>query len=148
MNDIKQVVSIRIEDTKREQVQALAARLHIRESSIYRMAISYTLNRLSYLLDKNINGSDLIPLIFEIREDLYSNLGINKRQLFSIINSGNTVSENFVAMMDIELLLTPPHKLKSQLARLGENTNNDDSEETGLKNYLFKKYNIPQKPGN
>jgi len=142
MSENRQIVSMRIEDSKLEQIQVLAARLYIRESDLYQFAVSYTLNKLTCLMDNRYSGSDLLPLLLDIREDINKNLNINKHLLFKIVN---TPPNKYVDMIDIELLLTPTHLIKEYLHRLGEKTQDSENAEACLKLYIFKKYNLALK---
>lgn len=146
MSEIKQIVSLRLENSKREKIQNMAARLAIREADLYRIAISYTLKNMADLMDEFYSGSDLLPVFLDIREHIISNCNFNKNQLFNIFNSGSVTSDKFVAMTDIELLLTPAHKLKPNLIKVTGKTaiNHHNDAELLLKQYLVKKYNLSE----
>lgn len=133
---------MRLESSQLDQVQALATRLCIRESDLYQLAVSFTLNKLHCLIDERYSGRDLLPLLLEIREDFNKNLKINKYILFKIVN---TPPNKFVEMTDIELLLTPTQNIKSYLQRLGENIEDHEDSEICLKRYLLNKYNLLNK---
>lgn len=144
MNELKQVISLRIIDTDRAAVQAIASRLFVRESDIYRFSINYMLNRFNCLFDTSCTGSDLLPVMLEIRGEINHTLGLKRHQLEKIINCNNLHPDKYVAMCDIELLLTPQHLLKQRLMRLDDSyrANNIDAE-AWLKAYLTEKYHLP-----
>jgi hypothetical protein len=111
----KHIVSMRLDNTDRNAIQTMASRLFVRESELYRFAVSNLLNRLHKLHDIDCTGSDLLPLFIEFREELIQNLGLKRQQLFTIINNGNAHPDKFVGMSDIELLLLPQHLVRQRL---------------------------------
>ena len=112
MSELKHIISLRIENSIRNAVQATASRFYVRESDIYRFAVNYTLKRFKCLHEDDFSGSDLLHLMLDIREEIIGSLSLNKNQLFNILNGNNVHLDKFVAMSDIELLLTPQHLIK------------------------------------
>lgn len=146
LDDVKHVVSVRLNTTDRTAVRFTAARLFVRESKLYRFAIDHLLGKLHKLQDDSCTGSDLLPLFLEFRDELHSHLGLKKHQLFKIFNGKNTEPKKFVSMADIELLLLPNHALRQRLQLT------PDAADTKLTNtyawlesYLFKKYGVSSK---
>lgn len=142
MNELKQIISLRLVDSDRAAVQAIASRLFVRESDVYRFAINYLLNRFSCLFDDTCTGSDLLPALLEIRSEINHTLGLKRHQLEKIINGNNLHPDKYVAMSDIELLLMPPHILKQRLMKLDETSRAQSDVESWLKLYLTEKYNL------
>ena len=142
MSEIKQIVSLRIENSNRLAVQATASRLYVRESDIYRFAVDYLLNRFSCLLDEATAGSDLLPFFLDIRSEINQSLDLKKHQLFKIINGNATHPDKFVAMADIELLLMPQHLLKQRLVKVAPQDEKNLDVDIWLKNYLLNKYDL------
>lgn len=142
MNELKQIISLRLVDSDRAAVQAIASRLFVRESDIYRFAINYLLNRFSCLFDESCTGSDLLPAMLEIRAEINHTLGLKRHQLEKIINGNNLHPDKYVAMSDVELLLMPQHILKQRLMKLDETPRIPTDVETWLKLYLTEKYNL------
>ena len=142
MNELKQIISLRLVDSDRAAVQAIASRLFVRESDIYRFAINYLLNRFSCLFDDTCTGSDLLPAMLEIRAEINHTLGLKRHQLEKIINGSNLHPDKYVAMSDIELLLMPQHILKQRLMKLDEIPRTPIDIESWLKLYLTEKYNL------
>jgi hypothetical protein len=142
LNELKQIISLRLVDSDRAAVQAIASRLFVRESDIYRFAINYLLNRFSCLFDDTYTGSDLLPAMLEIRAEINHTLGLKRHQLEKIINGNNLNPDKYVAMCDIELLLMPQHLLKQRLVKLDESTRSQPDVETWLKDYLTEKYQL------
>lgn len=142
MNDLKQIISLRLGDSDRRAVQAIASRLFVRESDVYRFAINYMLNRFSCLFDETCTGSDLLMAMLEIRAEINQTLGLKRHQLEKIINGNNLHPDKYVAMSDIELLLMPQHLLKQRLMKLDEIPRFHNDPESWLKAYLMEKYNL------
>lgn len=142
MNELKQVISLRLVDSDRAAIQAIAARFFVRESDVYRFAINYVISRFGCLFDDAYTGSDLLPALLEIRMELSHILGLKRHQLEKIINGNNTNPDKYVAMSDVELLLMPPHLLRQRLMRLDESPKNMADVETWLKDYLIDKYHL------
>lgn len=138
------MISLRLVESDRAAVQAIASRLFVRESDIYRFAINYLLNRFNCLFDENCTGSDLLLALIEIRSELNLTLGLKKQQLEKIINGNNLHPNKYVAMADIELLVMPTQMLKLQLLKLGYLPKNEDEQniEVWLKDYLVEKYDL------
>jgi hypothetical protein len=144
LNELKQTISLRLIDSDRTAIQAIASRLFVRESEIYRFAINYLLNRFSCLLDDTCTGSDLLPAMLEIRAEINHTLGLKRHQLERIINGNNLDPDKYVAMTDIELLLMPQHILKQRLMKQDETPRAAIDVETWLKLYLTEKYNLQE----
>ncbi len=142
MNELKQIISLRLVDSDRVAIQAIASRLFVRESDIYRFAINYLLNRFSCLFDESCTGSDLLPAMLEIRAEINHTLGLKRHQLERIFNGNNLNPDKYVAMSDIELLLMPQHILKQRLMKQDETPRANIDVETWLKLYLTEKYNL------
>lgn len=146
LDDVKHVVSVRLNTTDRTAVRLTAARLFVRESKLYRFAIDHLLSKLHKLQDDSCTGSDLLPLFLEFKDELHSQLGLKKHQLFKIFNGKNTEPKKFVSMADIELLLMPKHALRQRL-QLTQDAADSKLTDTSawLECYLLKKYGAPSK---
>jgi hypothetical protein len=139
----KHIVSMRLNNSDRNAIQAMASRLCIRESELYRLAITVLLNHLSKLNSLDCTGSDLLPLFIEFREELVHNLGLKKQQLFTIINNGNAKPGKFVGMADIELLLLPQHLVRQRLMQLNEVSPEKQQDiNAWLESYFVEKYGL------
>ncbi len=143
LGEKKHIVSMRININDRNAIQSMASRLCIRESELYRLAVSIMLKHLIKLNDLDRAGSDLLPLFIDFREELVQNLGLKKQQLFTIINNGNVHPDKFVGMADIELLLLPQHLLKQRLLMLNDvPTDQQQDINAWLKSYFVSKYDL------
>ena len=143
-NDKKHIVSMRLNNNDRNAIQNLASRLFVRESELYRLAVSHLLIRLQKLHDPDCSGSDLLPLFIEFREELIQNLGLKKQQLFKIVNNFNARPDKFVTMADLELLLLPPYLVRKRLLLLDDAlaAKQQDTNEW-LVSYFIEKYGLP-----
>lgn len=142
MNDIKQIISLRINNSDRAAVQAIASRLFVRESDVYRFSINYMLNHFQSLFDDTCTGSDLLPAMLAIRAEINHSLGLKRNQLEKIINGSNINPDKYVAMCDIELLLLPSHLLKQRLSRIDSVFRGQMDADSWLKAYLTDKYKL------
>ena len=138
--DKKHIVSLRLNNADRFAACSIAERLSVRESELYRFAVCHFISRLHKLNNASFNGSDLLPLFLEFREELKTHLGLKKHQLFDILNGKNTPSDKFVAMVDIELLLLPRHRVRQRLTQSSTVATQRDSTDAWLEDYLRKKY--------
>ncbi len=136
------MISLRLLDCDRTDIQAIATRLFVRESDIYRFTINFFLNRFSCLLDPSCTGSDLLLPLCEIRAEINHTLGLKKIQLEKIINGNILDADKYVAMSDVELLLMPQRNLRQRLSKLMEVSTSSVDVEDCLKDYLTKKYNL------
>jgi hypothetical protein len=142
-NDKKYIVSMRLNNNDRMAIRAMASRLFVRESELYRCAVNNLLNCLDKLIDSDCTGSDLLPLFIEFRLELIQGLGLQKQQMFNIINSGNIHPDKFVAMADIELLLLPQHLVRQRLLQTeGALVVKQNDIDAWLEDYLVKKYGL------
>lgn len=148
MNDAKQMISVRLVKSDRIAVKAIANRLLIRESDVYRFAVNYFLNRFDCLGDATNQGSDLLLPFCEIRHELTQTISMKKHLLERIFNNNTVNPDKYVAMSDIELLLLPTHLLRQRLLKLQPNTSDamkDGADiEDCLKNYFIEKYKLNQ----
>lgn len=140
--DLKQTISLRLADADRLQVQALAARLFVRESDIYRLAIGYLLNRFGDFLNPEKTGSDLLPAFLQARVEMNDILEVRRHQLENILNGNNARPEKYIAMSDIELLMLPRHLLRSGLMKADSKPRKNLDAEAWLALYLSEKYQL------
>jgi hypothetical protein len=139
----KNIVSMRLNNSDRYAIQIAASRLFIRESELYRFAVSNLLDRMHKLNDWGCKGSDLLPLFIEFREQFSQNLAFKKQQLFKILNNGNAHPDKYVAMADIELLILPQHLLRQRLLQTKEALAFKQQDASAwLKSYFAGKYRL------
>lgn len=146
MNDSKQMISVRLVESDRMAVKAIANRLLIRESDVYRFAVNFFLNRFDCLADPSSQGSDLLLPFCELRRELSNTIPMKKHLLERIFNNSKVDPDKYVAMSDIELLLLPNHLLKQRLQKLHRiphaALNGYADIEEHLKAYFIEKYGL------
>ena len=141
----KHTISMRLDNTDRANVQSLAARLYVKESEIYRLAINFLLNRTHKLNNTGYAGSDLLPLFIDLKTEMDASFSFKKHQLSRIINSKNVDPDKVVDMFDIELLLQPNEQLRQfLLLRPDALLSKDPDIKIWFKNYLYDKYLLDQ----
>lgn len=139
----KQLVSVRLCHSDVERIQALASRLHVRESDVIRFALRLAFNRVAPLLDEQARGRDLIPIFLECGPELTYHFDLEPRALDAIFNEGLDDPDKKVDSHDIELIAAlhlPSYHLptrrmfqpKPEIGRL--------SLSGGLQQYLYDKY--------
>ena len=144
VSENKHIVSMRLNNNDRKAIQTLASRLFVRESELYRFAISYLLGRMDNLQDVDCAGSNLLGLFIDFRAGFNEFLNLKKQQVFKIVNNGNADPEKFVAMSDIELLVLPDHLLRQRLTQTEDAQHFKDPDiNLWLKNYLLDRYGEP-----
>ncbi len=140
------MISVRLVESDRAAVKAIANRLFIRESDVYRFAVNYFLNRFDCLGDPSHQGSDLLLTFCEIRQEISQTINLKKHVLDRIFNTVTVSPQKYVAMSDIELLLLPPYQLKQRLLKLNPSFDALSNEifdvEESLKKYFIRKYNL------
>lgn len=139
----KQNISVRLHHHDRNAIRTVAARLFVRESEIYRLAVNNFISNFSKLDDEECSGSDLLPLFIKYRAELIHSLGLKKQQLFKTINNGNVHPDKFVAMADIELLLMPQQQMRGRLLQIEEaQAYKQLDTNIWLENYFIEKYGL------
>ncbi|MBK8815269.1 MAG: hypothetical protein IPN42_07050 [Methylococcaceae bacterium] len=148
MNDSKQMISVRLVESDRIAIKAIANRLLIRESDVYRFAVNYFLSRFDCLGNPDYQGSDLLLPFCEIRHELLQTLSMKKHLLERIFNNSAVNPDKYVAMSDIELLLLPSHLLRQRLLKLHPNPATVMKDHIGvdqyLKEYFIYKYDLDE----
>lgn len=142
----KQLVSVRLCQSDVERIQALAARLRVRESDIIRFALRLAFSRLAPLLNEQARGRDLIPIFLECGPELTYHFDLEPRTLEAIVNDGLDDPEMKVDSRDIELIAAlhlPGYRLPSRLPFTPDTTADTLSPPGGLQQYLYDKYVHP-----
>lgn len=142
-NGRKQIVSVRLDFADLDKVKAIANRLQVRESEVFRFALKVALARLGPLHKPEVGGRELMPVFADCGIELTHYFGLDEDRLFRIINSGVEFTEREVEKDDIALLalsampdsFTYVH-LRERLRRHVDPT----APETSLRDYLFRKY--------
>jgi len=141
MSEQKHIISIRMDTNDRTAIRAISQRLFVRESALYRLAVNHLLKHLDLLLEDDLDGSDLLPVLLTFREELCSQLNLKKLQLYRILND-RSPSDKHVSMADIELLLLPEQQIRKRLQHLGYPIASTLKINEGLESYFCKRYNL------
>lgn len=143
----KQLVSVRLCHADVERIQALAARLRVRESDVIRFALRLAFNRLAPLLDEQARGRDLIPIFLECGPELTYHFDLEPRTLEAIVNDGLDDPDRKVESHDIELLAAlhlPGYHLPARLKYQPKPETTSQLPSGGLQQYLYDKYVQPE----
>lgn len=143
----KQLVSVRLCHADVERIQALAARLRVRESDVIRFALRLAFNRLAPLLDEQARGRDLIPIFLECGPELTYHFDLQPRTLEAIVNDGLDDPDRMVDSHDIELIAAlhlPGHHLRTRLKFQPKPEIGTLPPSAGLQEYLYSKYVQPE----
>lgn len=144
MNDQrKQNISLRMNGSDLKKIKAIANRLHVRESDVYRFAIKTMLAKLGPLHNANLKGTDILPVLLEIGPEFVSYFNLDAAGLEQIINSDISTEERKVQMEDIELLALSASHENFVMLKLKELSKNDLSHQGisyMLREYLVNKY--------
>jgi len=147
----KQLVSVRLCQSDVERIQALAARLRVRESDIIRFALRLAFGRLAPLLNEQARGRDLIPIFLECGPELTYHFDLEPRTLEAIVNDGLDDPEHKVDSHDIELIAAlhlPGYRLPARPPFAPVSADDRLSPSGKLQQYLYDKYVHPAAPGN
>jgi hypothetical protein len=128
-------------------VKAIARRLGVRDSDIFRYAVKNSLAQLAPLVDPKVQGRDLLPVFIESGPELLRYFELDAAKLGEIVNSGVEDPSLRVAPEDLTLLSMAGIKESYALVKLGElleETEPLPTEKEGLvevlRDYLYGKY--------
>lgn len=142
-NGRKQIVSVRLDGGDLDKVKALAQRLQVRESEVFRFALKVALTRLGPLHDMDTGGTELMPVFADFGLELTHYFGLDEQRLFGIINGGVEFTEREVDKDDIALIALSAMPDSLTYVRLRERLRrhvDPDAPHTSLRDYLFRKY--------
>ncbi len=97
-------ISVRLSETERKKIKAIAEKLQVRNSDVVRYAIRTTLTRLSAFHNPEFNGTTLLPTMIEYCNELNRHFDLDADKLDNIINAKTSEPDMQVARNDIELL--------------------------------------------
>ena len=116
----KSAVSVRMGSTDLSKVKAIAKRLGVRDSDVFRYAVKNSLAQLAPLVDPTIRGRHLLPVFVEAGPVLLRYFDLDAARLAEIVNSGVTPPEQLVAPEDLTLLSMAGVQESLALVKLGE----------------------------
>jgi hypothetical protein len=129
------------------KTKAIAKRLGVRDSDVFRYSVKSTLAQLAPLVDSTIHGRHLLPVFVEAGPTLLRYFELDAARLAEIVNDGVDDPELLVAPEDLTLLWMAGSQESLALVKLGElleNGSNLAQEKDGLvgvlREYLYEKY--------
>ena len=147
MKSRKSAISVRIGAADVRNVKAVAKRLGVRDSDVFRYAVKSSLEQLGLLGDPNVHGRHLLPVFVEAGPTLLRFFDLDAARLVEIVNSGVEDPEALVAPEDLTLLSMAGVQQSYALVKLNELRDEAPSlpPETqtlvdALREYLYDKY--------
>jgi hypothetical protein len=143
----KSAVSVRMGVTDLHKMKAIAKRLGVRDSDVFRYAVKTSLAQLAPLVDPAVQGRHLLPALVEAGPMLLQYFELDAARLAEIVNSGVENPELLVASEDLTLLsmsgVQEPYALV-KLSELLDDGATVPTEKEGLvdalREYLYEKY--------
>jgi hypothetical protein len=143
----KSAVSVRIGSADVRNLKAIAKRLGVRDSDVFRYAVKSSLEQLGPLVDPTIQGRHLLPVFVEAGPRLLRYFDLDAARLVEIVNSGVKDPETIVAPEDLSLLSMTGVQQSYALVKLSELLDGRPDvppEKDGLvdvlREYLYEKY--------
>jgi hypothetical protein len=143
----KSAVSVRMGVADLIKMKAIAKRLGVRDSDVFRYAVKSSLAQLAPLVDPAVQGRHLLPVFVEAGPALLRYFELDAARLVEIVNSGVDNPELLVAPEDLTLLSLSGSQESYALMKLGELLNAGAApapEKEGLaevlREYLYEKY--------
>jgi hypothetical protein len=143
----KSAVSVRMGVTDLHKVKAIAKRLGVRDSDVFRYAVKNSLAQLAPLVDPTVHGRHLLPMFVEAGPALLRYFELDAARLTDIVNSGVDDPETLVAPEDLTLLSMAGLQESYAIVKLGEllegapsSSHDKEGLVEALRNYLYEKY--------
>ncbi len=147
MEGRKSAISVRMGASELRKIKAIAKRLGVRESDVFRYAVKNSLAQLAPLEDSSIRGRNLLPVFVENGLTLVRYFDLDATRLGDIVNAGVEDAESLVAAEDLTLLSMAGLRLSYALVKLNEILEDPaaiPAESDGvleiLRGYLYEKY--------
>ncbi len=147
MKNRKSAVSVRMGVTDLNKVKAIAKRLGVRDSDVFRYAVKNSLALLAPLVDPSVHGRHLLPVFVEAGPTLLRYFELDAARLADIVNSGVNDPETLVAPEDLTLLSMAGLQESYAIVKLGELlaggralSQEKDELVHALRDYLYEKY--------
>jgi hypothetical protein len=143
----KSAVSVRIGAADVRNLKAIAQRLGVRDSDVFRYAVKNSLEQLGPLVDLTVQGRHLLPVFVEAGPRLLRYFDLDAARLVEIVNSGVKDPEALVAPEDLALLSMTGVQQSYALVKLSELLDaraevppEKDGLVDVLREYLYEKY--------
>jgi hypothetical protein len=143
----KAAISVRLGSADVAKLKAVAKRLGVRDSDVFRYAVKNSLEQLGPLVDPDVRGRHLLPVFVEAGPRLLRFFELDAARLAEIVNSGVKDSEVLVAPEDLTLLSMTGVQQSYALVKLSELLDLSQESPPGkggvadvLREYLYDKY--------
>ena len=136
----KKNISLRLSQNDIERVSLVAQRLDVKESDLLRFAIKQMLDKLAPFQDAAYAGTDLLPVLMEVGEELSGFFEFSGEQLEEIVNAGVKDEGRLIECADLKLLAMASVNQEYVRLKLNNLADSEDREGNGLKEYLKSKY--------
>lgn len=147
MKGRKSAISVRIGSGDVRNVKAIAMRLGVRDSAVFRYAVRSSLEQLGPLVDPSVQGRHLLPVLVEAAPALLRYLDLDAARLVEIVNAGVQDPDGLVAPEDLTLLSmagVQQSDARGTISTLLDETPSLSTEKEGLvdglREYLYEKY--------
>lgn len=136
-------ISVRLRGSDIDKIKAIAKRLDVSDSEIFRFGIRLALSRLLPLLDEKACGFRVLPVFVENDGELVKQFDMDATHLNRVINENCTDPGCRVDQTDLNLLTLhglPSDYLRLRMQELTGETVDATSVWKTLRNYLYAKY--------
>lgn len=144
MSEIKKKnMSLRMSQHDLDKIQRLATRLGVKESDLMRFAVKQLLTKLAPFQETTFQGTDLMPALLELGEEITDFFELGSEELDLIVNGNLDDTNRRIALDDLRLLaLSSANREYAQLKLRGyrEDEHITVDEDVSIKEYLREKY--------
>lgn len=139
------MISVRLHDAEISSLKAIANRLGAQDSNVIRYALQALLSRLAPLANREMQGTELLPLLIDHGPELAREFHVSLDQLEEIVNDKNIDPRRAVDREDLALLLMsdlPSDYVQVRLNQLAARHLSGRVSNPDLKEYLYRKYRL------
>ena len=147
MSGRKAAISVRLGTADVRSLKAIARRLGVRDSDVFRYAVKSSIEQLSPLGDPAVQGRHLLPVFIEAGSKLLHYFDLDAARLIEIVNAGVEGNELRVEPEDLTLLSMAGLQQSYAMVKLSELLDESarvppdkDGLVNVLREYLYEKY--------
>lgn len=136
-------ISVRLRGSDIDRIKAIARRMDVSDSEIFRFGMRLALARLLPLLDDKACGFRLLPIFVENDAELVRHFDMDAAHLERVINHRCTALDSAVDPADLNLLTLhglPSDYLRLRMQELTGEAVDSASMWKSLRGYLYRKY--------
>lgn len=141
--NVKRSVSLRVSHSDFERIRAIATRLGVRDSDVFRFAIKLALAKLAPLDDEGARGRALAAMLIDCGRDVAEHFNLDARHLDRVVNDAVASESERIDFEDLDMLTMSSIQERYLHARLKQLTREPvDPYRLGeaLRHYLTLKY--------